>query len=186
MQETVEAGAVVDKAIRSALKEQDWEDIFRRLTAHAQRLIKALTWRGEWGGFVPGGHEATDFAMEAILDLYTGVRKWDPMTQPNLLAHLQNIVRSKISNAVRSSENRAELRESEEEAGSQQDPYDTFILDLLDYLDDEPILQKVVECLADGYTDRADITDRLGIEAMEVTNLRKKLARRIRDFRQLR
>jgi len=139
-------------------------------------------WRGVVGDFVPGGMEAADFAATAINDVYTGVREWNPATCPDLLQYLFGVVRSKISNACTATENTRERREAPEFNPFTVDKDDDFLYGFLTEIVNEPELMKVVELMMDGYETRTEIAARMGLEPMDVTNLQKKLQRRLRDF----
>jgi len=164
------------------LAAQPWDNIFLRLTAYAQKLLKQLIWRGEQHGPVPGGREATDFASEAILAVYCGRRQWNPEKYPDLILYLLYVAKSLVSNAVMKVENQTEIRQPDDETAAPLDPDETVVLDFLGYLQEEPELQRVVYCMIDGYTERAGIADKLGMTPSEVTNIRKKLARRLTAF----
>ena len=171
------------KNVRELLDKQPWDDHFSRLTLYARRLLRARTWRGAPGGAAPGGREAADFALEAITDVYTGVRRWDPSTCPDLARFLFGVVRSKVSNACTAAEN---IRERREEPGLELPSHnsdDTFLWGFLSEIEDEPELVKVVELIMDGYADRADIAARMGLKPSDITNLQKKMRRRLREYR---
>ena len=168
--------------IRKLLDEQPWDENLERLTLYARKRLRMLAWRGVAGDPVPGGIEAADFAGEAIADVYTGVREWDPATCPDLLQYLFGVVRSKISNACTAAENTRVRREDPEVEPSRGDKDDTFLWGFLSWIENEPQLMKAVELMMDGYTDRVEIAARMGLEPSNVTNLQKKMRRRYRDY----
>ena len=178
----------MDDELRSRLDQEDWDEHLERLIVFADRLIKQSFWRGEHSRLAPGGKEAVDFAMESIVDVYTGadtgVRTWDPLKTPNLRSHLFGVVRSKISNAFNAAENKdIRINDDMPEPSPAESPDDTFLWELFDDLADEPDLQKVIEAVVDGHDKRSEIADALGLAPSEVSNLRKRLGRRITAYR---
>jgi len=172
----------VREDIRRLLDEQPWDDWLKRLTLYAKGQLWWRTWRGELGGSVPGGREPADFALEAIKDVYTGVRQWDPATCPDLLQYLFGVVQSKVSNACNAAENTQERREDPEFRPVAIDKDDDFLYGFLTEIENEPELVKVVELMMDGYEGRAEIAARMCLEPSDVTNLQKKMKRRLRDY----
>jgi len=174
--------ALVREDIRKLLDEQPWNEILERLTLYARRRLSVLFWRGVRGDPVPGGTEAADFAAGAIADVYAGAREWNPATCPSLLQFLFGVVRSNISNACAAAENTRERRESTQFEAAASDKDDDFLCGFLTEIENEPQLVKVVELMMDGYEDRAEMAARMGLEPSDVTNLRKKMKRRLRDY----
>lgn len=168
--------------LRELLDKQPWDDYLARLTLFAKKRLDILTWRGVAGGPVPGGMEAADFAGKAIEDVYAGVRRWDPAACPDLLQYLFGVVQSNISNACTAKENPQERRADPEEEFSSSDQDDAFLSGFLSEIEDEPELMKVVELMMDGHTDRVEIAAQMGLQPSDITNLRKKMKRRLRDY----
>ena len=54
---------------------------------------------------------------------------------------------------------------------------------LIDDLADEPELQKIIECNLDGVFKREEIAERMDKSVSEITNLKKRLDRRLASFR---
>jgi len=172
----------VREEIRGLLDEQSWDENLERLTLYAEKRLRMLTWRGVAGDPVPGGMEAADFAAGAIADVYSGARQWDPATCPDLLQYLFGVVRSKISNACTAAENSSEQREDPLIKAPGSDTDDAFLWGFLSEIENEPQLVKVVELIMDGCTDRAEMAARMGLKPSDVTNLQKKMKRRLRDY----
>ncbi len=84
----------------------DWDDVFIRLCAIAQKMLSAKSWcRGQSGSYV-GGKEATDYAAEAIERYCENPEKF-VATKGDFFKYLAyNLMRSLISNDAKSAENR--------------------------------------------------------------------------------
>lgn len=117
----------------------EWGEISLRLTKYADDLIRQHTWKGERAYIsarhvvLADGRDARDYAMQAIQDLLNpdAGRKWDHEKNPDILSYLKSAVKSMISNASRSVENRD--TRSQYRVGS-EDPEDTK--DILDVTPD--------------------------------------------------
>ena len=185
---------MVNEHLQATLDEKTWQLYLKRLTVYAHKLIKSHYWRGELGGLVPSGKEAEDFAMDAILDVYTGKRAWDSNQEPDLLKHLFGVVKSMISNQSKKAQNKQDDRlddndDYEEYAESSNDPSRLaemedveYVVEVCDHLEDEPELLEVVECIMKGCLKRAQIAECLGLTRDEVTNRRKRLNRKLEAF----
>lgn len=180
--ETKERGGnfLVDEQLRVRLDSEPWDDHLARLTLYAQNLMRKLSWRGVVNGPVPGGKEAQDFAKDAICDVYSGTRKWNPQTHPELIRFLFDAVKSEVSNTITSKSNQ-EVREDPARPDAGQFDDDTALA-ILDYIQDEADLYRYAEAILDGYDDRASIAEHLGIPPTEVDNLRKRMKRRLNAF----
>lgn len=137
--------------------------------------------------------------MTAISKLLDGVRQWDPQAQPDLAKHLFNAIDSESSNLAKSAENRKTGRISNssedqatmpELASSQfQDEIgrrsDDWLLAFWDSLSDEPELQAVVAEIVEGSVKPREIAAALGIGVEELRARRRKLSRRMSQYRQV-
>lgn len=180
--------------LRTILDEETWLLYLKRLTVYADMSIKKHYWRGETGGPVPGGKEAGDFAMDAIMDVYTGKRAWDPEQEPDVLRHLFGVVKSAISNSSTEKQNKQDNRlddddDYQENAESANDPSRLqkmedadFVLEVCEHLKDEPELLEVAECIMNGCLKRAEIARCLKLTPDEVTNRRKRLERKLGTY----
>ncbi len=170
----------MDRSLRE-VSDRQWQELRIMLTAHAQSLLRKHFWKARRSMAVPGGADAEDFAMGAISDVLTGTRAWDADKYPDLGAHLRWVVRSKVSNALSCSEN-AQRGEMPDEAPAKQDTTatdDAFLWAQYDALDDDPVSQKVLECIIDGCETRSDIAACARITPDEMDNARKRLRRRL-------
>ena len=97
---------VLVMAKTSAENAIDWDDVYIRLCAVAQRMISAKSWcRGHSGSCV-GGKEASDYAAEAI-ERYCADPEKFVAAKGDLFNYLAfNLMRSLISNDAKSKENR--------------------------------------------------------------------------------
>jgi len=195
----------VSPEVRKKIDEQYTDDLCKRLVAYAARKIRNRWWRGQLGGPLPGAATAEDIAIDAIDDVYTGQCHWDPDTQPDLYTHLKGRVDTIIANLVRSHDNRMTRTESsfpsEGDEGQEIEsplltvpdsvlsPEDAvidqeFLLGFIEEIGDDPMLIKVVEAMLDGHLKRGEIAEHLGISADEMTNIKKRLARRLVIYRE--
>lgn len=180
----------MEETVRSTLDSQDWEPVLKRLVAYAHRRLKQMNWNGVGGmsrPATPGGKDAWDFGMQAITDIFTGTRRWDPETEPDLFLYLTSVVNSLISNELRRKANRAE-QPLDEAVEDLPDPcaelgiQDDFAWDFLASIEGEPDLHRISECIVDGIIKRADIATHLGLTPIQVTNAGKRLVRRLTQF----
>jgi hypothetical protein len=188
------------------LASQDWEPILKELLRYTMSLMKNREWLSVWSGHLPGAREAHDIVMSAVEDVIEQKRRI-PDAVP-ILAFLKNVIRSKVSNLVNSLENRqttrldplpAEDHKFEniyepkgndplpdwEAISKETETQNAQLLDLLiEFLSDDPELQKVIECNIDGIFKREQIASRLGKRVNEITNIKKRLDRRLAAFRE--
>jgi DNA-directed RNA polymerase specialized sigma24 family protein len=198
--------AEIPPDVREKLEEHPWEDTISRLALYTIRKAKRLYWQGIMNGNMPAGKEAQDVVQDAIEDVLTGQRSWNPATQPDLFVYLRRVVDSKLSHLVESMENRSVRSESALGARKEDAPGITFIAEFPDsgpspfetliqaeaedffwgfyeFLADEPLLQNVVECIDGGINKSTDIAIHLGVPPKEIYNVRKRLQRRLHDYR---
>lgn len=204
---------IVTRAVPCASREmlallgsQDWESLLKELLYYAMTRIKNREWLSVWGGQPPGAKEAYDLVMDSVLDVINGVRFVPEGVQ--IIAFLKNVIRSKISHLVEGSENRRttrmqaegddggnEIEETDfqwagagpdlETVSEETEKQNARLLDLLiEDLSDDPELQKIIECNLDGIFKRQEIASRLGKTVNEITNISKRLARRLVNFRE--
>jgi DNA-directed RNA polymerase specialized sigma24 family protein len=197
--------------VRGLLEAHDWGETTGQLVVYTLRKARRLYWQGIRDGDMPEGKEAYDVVQDAIYQLISGERRWDPDIQPDLFAHLQGIIDSKLSALVRSRANRR-LRSEAALAAADRLPEDApspldaiaspgpdpveialleeqerrseeFLIGLALFLEGEPVLQKIVEAIADGAEKPADIAAAAELDTKTVYNARKRLQRRIQEFR---
>jgi len=194
----------------AAMQRQPWDEIIPRLMNYALSKARRRYWQGIFGGWMPGGLEANDIAMQAIEKIFSGERRWDSQKEPNLFKVLTSIADSIVShlahgwenNRVRSgsalSANTGDDGDGAHQTANYPDPIDSpsaaaiqqerekesreFLSQLHEFLGDERDLQKAVDCIWDGTAKRADIAAHIGISAKAMTNVRKKLQVRLKQF----
>ena len=185
--------------LRRRLDEHPWDETTARLFRHADNKIRRLIWRGARRGHPPGGVQAGDLVQTVYEKLLSGTRNWNPEKHPDLFEYLKDQVDSEVSNLVRSGENRRLRSEASLPAGALEGSdapvpeaalaaegerlSEEFFLGFLDFLKDEPDLQKVVEAIVDGVGKPADIAHHLGVRFEEIYSRRKKLTRRLEEYR---
>ena len=200
--------------VRELLEAHDWDETTDRLVVYALWKARRLYWQGIRGGDMPEGRNAYDIVQDAIYQLLSGERRWDPDTQPDLFAHLQSIIDSKVSALVEGWANerlRSETALAIEArlpkdtpslldafASSRPDPEDIallteqerrseeFLIGLTLFLEDEPELQRIVEAIVNGAEGPAEIAKDAGITPKAVYNARKRLQRKLDEFRKRR
>lgn len=202
----------VPEKVLIILAEQPWEEITSRLTYHALKESKQLYWQGLFNGVFPGGLEAQDIVNRAIEKVLTGERNWNPDTHPDLIYYLKGVIDSDLNHLAESKENRLLRSESvlsdaldcDEDAPktgyfdklSTSIPHpeeiliqkelekksDEFLWKLYDFLNDDFLLQKIVECIIDGIDKPSDIALTLSIPVKDIYNFKKKLQRRLEEY----
>lgn len=188
------------EALREFEKQLDNNhELISRLADHALYRVRARYWRGVWNGHLPGGREAEDLASEAIADVLSAKRQWDPHKNPDLLRYLCSVVDSKVNHLTHSQENRRDRLVSpsadplsnlednppdEDRHAKEMEARNNKLLEaLMDFLGDDPLLQDIIICTMDGLDKRAAIATQLGRTAQEITNAEKRLERRLAEFR---
>lgn len=188
---------------RAAIVEREFTPlVHKRLLAHARYRLSILNFQGvPWShnSPVPGGLQEEDFVQQAVSAYLAGDRNWpDGIT---FEAFLRGVIRSLISNLVRSLENRStkaapeepaaqaalenhlaknwQNAEAESEAHQIESKQADAILGAI--LKDED-LTKVAEGLWDGKPPR-EIAAEMGLSALEVQNIRKRLIRKATEAR---
>lgn len=184
---------------RRLLDQQDWSDLIERLTAHAVEKVRGLRWRGERNGPPVAGKQADDYALEAVKKVLTGERNWDCEAHPNLFRYLCGVVDSLVSNDVRGPDNQARMLDDklsevlsgrdQTEAVDEERQAEEFVNGFRAFLEKDEgdiALLRMVDCLLDGCTKRAEIAERLTLFGKDVTNMQKRLQRRMMEYCDLR
>jgi hypothetical protein len=183
-----------------ALKKENWDNIIPRLIYFAQQRI----WRYVRQGNVLKGKTAENFVEEAIFKVWTGVRVWDRQKCPEVIELLFGVILSDVGHSVGSKNSNIDFEEgiSESEAldcdgrklesqtpihsllRDEQDGKDNdFLIWFIDSLGQDKQLVKLTEVIIDGCDKEAEMARTMGITAKEVYNLKKKLGRRLREYR---
>jgi hypothetical protein len=175
------------------------------LTHHAMcGMRRKWRWRGiriyKDGQAIAGGRDCRDFAMEAISRALSGKRKWNKAKYATLVDFLRGAIDSILSSAVREAENKETRIVSSPDPDvitfvdtPSEDPQPVQILidrgwrqqfgvfrdESVKELEDDPQLSELFSCLESGQTAPSEISLLLGITAQDVTNLKKRLARKL-------
>jgi DNA-directed RNA polymerase specialized sigma24 family protein len=193
------------------LEEHPWEDTLPRLLYYADSKIRRLRWLGERNGRPPRGAEAGDIVHQAIEKVFDGRRRWDPLSQPELLRYLLDLVDSEVSNLVTLAENRKTrrliaTRQSDEGEGLPGDDFpdtrsnleetaldeeaqrqgEDFVLALWESLAGETDLQEIVDAIVDDVAKPAEIARRLGVRVDEIYARKKRLRHRLEAYQDAR
>jgi len=185
------------------LESQQWEPVLSDLLKYAVTLITKNTWLSVWNGPLPAGKEAYDIVMEAVDAVIDGDRTADEGVP--LIAFLKKVISGKINKLAVSWENRKMYRvaspggtasEGIDVSGMASDPLgcsaedreaehmNSELVDLLiNDLGGDPELQDVIGLNMEGVYKREEIASRMVKSVSDVTNMRKRLARRIEKFR---
>lgn len=187
----------------------EWEDLTKRLTVYAIFKTRKLRWRGMPGGnnqSMPGGHGPDSLASEAILSVLNDERQTCTATnRDELLEFLKGVVDSKVNHLVESAENRktralpsndghagkaldgwhpaTKARDGPAELVADPDAAKAFQEKAIKALAGEPKLTELFECLAAGFTGRKEIAEIMNVTEDDVTNLKKRLARKLEPLR---
>ncbi|MEK7476137.1 MAG: hypothetical protein AAB152_10980 [Candidatus Coatesbacteria bacterium] len=192
--------------LRERIERHPWDLTLPRLLAHARARIRERFWSGVLSGPIPGGIQAEDMVNMAVEKLMGRQRRWDPVRQPDLEDYLKGVIDSEINHLAEGWENRhvrpeavfpgaegekgvldgipEEMAGVEERMAERQEHgrAEAFAAGFLASLADEPLLQRVAECIVDGLGKPAEIAARLGIGADEIYRVRKRLQRRLEDY----
>lgn len=173
---------LANEARLAKLSSQELTDLLARARVYAERLIASLTWRGIGGDApLPDGDDAQTIVQSAFEKLISGA-KWDEGKPLEMV--LKGIIRSHISNKVRSWENRnftveTGRQNSDEQYDQFDDLPDAVSLSPLEFLerteDDARILElledfapetpeyKVIFAIYEGACKRAHILEDTGL-----------------------
>jgi hypothetical protein len=187
------------------LETADWKDIIYRLTYYARQRARIYAWKSGRTDQLLGGKTPEDIACEAIEKVLSGTRDWDPDRYPNLLTHLQWVVKSDMEHLASSMEHQATGRmpePGEEEEGyetipdpSSQTPEELLIArekeDLEDKLKGELYamvkgdedLEMLLLCFEEGMDKPEIIATQTGWDVTKVYNLKRKLLRKAAKLR---
>jgi hypothetical protein len=190
------------KEVLDLMASQQWEAVLLDLVKYAVTLIKKNTWLSVWSGPLPAGKEAHDMVMDSVFAIIDGDRNADEGVP--LIAFLKKVISGKVNKLAESWENRkwdridspgssggvdasglSDGRTTGEAQSRDTARVNAELLDLLvDDLNDEPDLQEIILCNMDGIYKREEIAERLGKGVSDITNMRKRLERRLSKFRE--
>jgi DNA-directed RNA polymerase specialized sigma24 family protein len=178
------------------MSEAELLSLFRRLRAQAERMIASLSWRGVGrNGQLPNGDTAESLVQTAFERILSGA-KWDE-GKPLAMVML-GIIRSQVSNKVRSWENRnfsSEPRLKSEDGSDASSAFELLTdpesLSPLEFLerneDDEEVFEllddfspdqpeyKVISTIFDAGGKRSEIIESSGLTEKEYEATKKRL-----------
>lgn len=178
------------------MSEAELVSLFKQLRAYAEKLIASATWRGAGpNGLLPKGDTAETLVQTAFENILSGA-KWDE--DKPLAMVMQGIIRSQVTNKVRSWENRnfaPEPRLRDEEGSDKGSAFEVLpdpgalspieflhrseddekALKLLDDFSPEQAEYKVISAIFDCGGKRAEIIEQSGLSAKEYEATKKRL-----------
>jgi hypothetical protein len=201
---SVDSRTADHRDVIAAMDAQDWDRLYLDLIKYAMHLMRDNYWAAVWNGRLPGAREANDIVMETVQDVLVGTRTADPDLP--LVAVLKMVIKSKVSHLLDGLENRSTVDVVETEdvderpedflsdtqahpdeaaAINDAEAQNSKLLDLLlDEVSDDDALLKILGCLIDGLSKRDEIAKALAMTPSEVTNHRKRLDRKLVQFRE--
>jgi len=187
------------------LENADWKDIILKLTRYALQRARVYSWRSGKSDQLLGGKTPEDIAFEAIEKVLSGTRDWDPDKYPNLLTHLQWVVKSDMEHLASSMQHQATGRMPEPGEGeegyetipdpSSPTPEEELIArekeDLEEKLKGELYamvkgdedLETLLLCFEEGIDKPEIIAAQTGWDVSKVYNLKRKLLRKASKLR---
>jgi hypothetical protein len=185
------------------LENADWKDIILKLTHYALQRARVYSWKSGKSDQLLGGKTPEDIACEAIEKVLSGTRDWDPDKYPNLLTHLQWVVKSDMEHLASSVEHQAtgrmpEPREGEEETipdPSSQTPEEALIAGEKEALEEklkgelyamvkgDEDLEMLLLCFEEGMDKPEIIAAQTGWDVLKVYNLKRKILRKAAKLR---
>lgn len=187
----------------------DWKDIILKLTHYALQRARVYSWKSGKADQLLGGKTPEDIACEAIEKVLAGTRDWDPDKYPNLLIHLQWVVKSDMEHLASSLEHQTTGRMPEPGDGEEApaDYYETIPDPLSLTPEDELIarekkdleeklkgelytmverdedLEMLLLCFEEGIDKPEIIAAQTGWDVSKVYTLKRKLLRKARKIR---
>jgi hypothetical protein len=182
----------------SGLIETNIDQWAPKLARLAQRRINLRVFSGRYGGRIPGGLNSSDIVQNAILKTLSGERKWDPKKEPDLFNFLKWAMYSEISALAKKLENKLSAEPGKDREDEDAEPFENNFADeeksqleamenhehltnFYVFLEGEPDLQILVEFFDKGFK-RQDIAEKLGKAPTVITNLKKRLKIKYREF----
>lgn len=197
-----------EEYVQSRLRWEDWETLRPETVAFARDEIRRRKWRGRRGEVLPEGYDAEGVANQVIGEMMAGkCRLGLGWTRERLANELKRLVsqrvrvlhRLKETQTVRSewqgrngegepvsllkgirdngeTADEATIRREEEERRER------LMKEFGEFLEREPELRGIFECLCAGVVESKEMAQRLGMEVEAVVRGRKKLERRVGEF----
>jgi len=185
------------------LENANWKEIILKLTHYALHRARLYSWKSGKSDHLLGGKTPEDIACEAIEKVLSGKRDWDPDKYPNLLTHLQWVVKSDMEHLASSMEHQATGRMPEpEEEGyetipdpSSRTPEEVLISREKEALEErlkgemyamvkgDEDLEMLLLCFEEGMDKPEIIAAQTGWDVSKIYNLKRKLLRKAAKLR---
>jgi RNA polymerase sigma factor (sigma-70 family) len=161
--------------IINILDQQDWDAILIKLMAYSVWLCN-VKYKN-----LPATIEPKELVMDAVEKVYSGIRNWEPEEELDLLAFLRSVVKSHLSNELRTGRH----TQTFEEVNNKHDEYFTSSLEdkiyyqqlnesILISMRGDPQVCLVYRGLKDGLKP-SEIAEEYGVEINLVRNAQKRL-----------
>jgi DNA-directed RNA polymerase specialized sigma24 family protein len=174
------------------------EALAERLFAFARRFAAIKRWWLGEAGVLAKGNTVEDVVRTALVSLYGGKRRWDPIKYPDPWVYLVLFVKTELLNLSASSENRLSgrdvdddalittetpedlLLQAHEDAGRSERVARAYSL-LIDELgNDAELLQLHDLIINEDIHKPKQLAERLGVSVKDVNNLKKRFWRACR------
>jgi DNA-directed RNA polymerase specialized sigma24 family protein len=194
----------MSKNLNEIVEAADWKELTPRLLYYADQLIRKCPWRGITvtarydSKLCVEGSGADDFLQESLDRLFTGERAYNHSI--SLEHNLRGVIRSMIWSANKSSR-RTPLRELVTNPGDDRDPLQgvpsaamapdaaavadeqkKMLEDFEKSLSDDTQLLQLISAYKDGCFKPRDLERIMGLPATEISELKRKLRLRMRQF----
>lgn len=193
--------------LQTRIRWENWELLQKDTITFARSELRRRRWRGARSGVLPKGYDAETVAGDAITEMLEGrCRLALGFTRERVQKELERLVKDRIrrlhglkeASAVRSEwevlpaneegrrasvfkgivdeQSTRAMAEEEEEREQAKKNFEGF-------LDGEEELKGLFRCLVDGIRKPSEIAHRLGMAEGDVVRARKRLERRMREYR---
>jgi hypothetical protein len=201
----------VESWIRERIGWEDWATLLPEAVLYAKTQIWWRFWRGSWGGVLPEGHDGNSVAAEVIEGMLMGkCRLALGWTRERFARELERRIRNEVrrlASLKEASKMRSEwdilppdaddepqsifdwlpgaiADPGEEAEGHEEEEWREQVrADFSEYLKENAEARNVFNCLCDGVVKRREIAQRLGMSVGSVTAARKRLERKVEDFK---
>lgn len=166
----------MDEEILEILNKQDWDTILIELMAYAVWLCRVKHRKN-----ISESIEPEELVMAIVDKVYGGERKWNPKADPDLLKYLKSVIKSHLSNQIRSNhqlDNYDEIDENSYQILS-HDPEEELYFQQLDVKIIDAMAGDADVCLVykgikDGLKPE-DIAKEYGVNIKQVRNAQRRL-----------
>lgn len=195
-------------AVLALIEQAVTRESIEQLGHYAMSVTSQLYWRGVKGAAMPLGEEAQDLVSEGLRLVLRGDRQWDPRAHPDFLKFMRDVIDSLASHRAARVVNREERLLTPNEGESDADfldrkkdkhlsgcasgvvtreeeaENDAWFFALLDEVKHDPLLPRLLGCIMEGMSKRADLAKKLDVPVNDVTQAQKRLDRLLPKFRE--